>query len=200
MSLELVEESRFLTYRNQITVGLIAREPQTFLNHSVEVHDASVKVARIHNFKEESQAKVPNHSYCSYGLEYFCFEGDGMWESSNDQLIDRAQEDMERLGFGTRADFVDGIVIRQKKAFPCQAQKHQKTIAAIRAHLKDQFPRLHLVGLNEDHLPLDQVMLNAKQCADRMLVGNVERRPRKSREPRERDDRPLDNNVDFSVS
>ena len=40
-----------------------------------------MQVGRVQNYKSWSPEMVPDPAYCSYGLEYFCFEGDGLWTS-----------------------------------------------------------------------------------------------------------------------
>ena len=50
-----------------------------FADNWIYIHDPSVKVGRIQNFKSWSPEMVPDPSMTCYGLEYFCFEGDGLW-------------------------------------------------------------------------------------------------------------------------
>jgi len=42
------------------------------------IHDPTSK-CRIQNFKSWSPEMVPDPTMTCYGLEYFCFEGDGLW-------------------------------------------------------------------------------------------------------------------------
>ena len=61
------------------------------------IHDPNVKVGRIQNFKSWSPEMVPDKSIASYGLEYFCFEGDGLWTSSDKDLLALAKKEMEQM-------------------------------------------------------------------------------------------------------
>lgn len=45
------------------------------------IHDPDVRVGRIQNFKSGSPDIVPDQSLTCVGLEYFCFENDGLWSS-----------------------------------------------------------------------------------------------------------------------
>ncbi len=71
-----------LKYRDFLTVGLIVRERNRIADNWIYIHDPSVKVGRVQNYKSWSPEMVPDPAYCSYGLEYFCFEGDGLWNTS----------------------------------------------------------------------------------------------------------------------
>src|SRR3989442_5246392 len=52
------------------------------------------------------------------GMEYFCFEHDGMWSWSDRDLLDMGRRELVALGI-CRADEVKaGMVYRQPKAYP----------------------------------------------------------------------------------
>jgi len=58
---------------------------------------------------------VPDPDKACYGLEYFCFEGDGLWESKDEDLIELAKRELIQIGLSQEGDVVDGTVVRQKK-------------------------------------------------------------------------------------
>src|SRR5258708_38478371 len=67
------------------------KDRQLFDDNWIYIHDPSVKVGRVQNFKSWSPEMVPDPSMTWYGLEYFCFEGDGLWTSSDPDLIVQAK-------------------------------------------------------------------------------------------------------------
>ena len=71
-----------LKYRDFLTVMLILKERHMFDDNWIYIHDPSVKVGRIQNFRSWSPEMVPDPDKACYGLEYFCFEHDGLWDSS----------------------------------------------------------------------------------------------------------------------
>ncbi|MGG5824128.1 FAD-dependent oxidoreductase, partial [Falsiroseomonas sp. HW251] len=81
----------------------------------------------------------------------FCFEGDGLWTSSDAELVNRAGEELVKLGLAAREDIQDGVVIRQPKAYPVYDAEYQDHVAVIRAALEEACPNLHLVGRNGMH-------------------------------------------------
>ncbi len=67
----------------------------------------------MQNYKSWSPEMVPDPAFCCYGLEYFCFEGDGLWSAPDADLINLAKKEIEQVNLGLAADVVDGCVIRQ---------------------------------------------------------------------------------------
>src|SRR5207245_746819 len=93
-----------LKYRDFLTVVVILKDRQVFDDNWIYIHDPSVKVGRIQNFKSWSPEMVPDPSLCCYGLEYFCFEGDGLWTAPDEQLIDQAKKELEQIGLAKATD------------------------------------------------------------------------------------------------
>ncbi len=119
---------------------------------------------------------VPDPAYSSYGLEYFCFEGDGLWNSPDETLIALAKKEIEQINLASAASIVDGVVIRQKKAYPVYDDTYQQHVDRIRTALEAQFPTLHLVGRNGMHKynNQDHAMMTAMLTAKNILAGNRE--------------------------
>ncbi len=92
--------AKSLRYRDFLTVGLILNERDRFSDNWIYIHDASVQVGRVQNYKSWSPYMVPDPAFCCYGLEYFCFEGDGVWTSSDAGLIELAKREVGAGGLG----------------------------------------------------------------------------------------------------
>jgi protoporphyrinogen oxidase len=76
-----------LRYRDFLTVALIVDKEDLFPDNWIYVHTPGVKVGRIQNFNNWSKAMVPDAGRTCLGLEYFCFEGDGLWTSADADLV-----------------------------------------------------------------------------------------------------------------
>src|ERR1700747_3325071 len=107
-----------LKYRDFLTVMLILKERNRFADNWIYIHDPRVKVGRVQNFKSWSPELVPDPSMACYGLEYFCFEGDGLWTARDAQLVELGKRELQQIGLADAADVVDGCVVRQPKAYP----------------------------------------------------------------------------------
>ena len=92
----VVKAANSLKYRDFLTVVLILKDRNAFDDNWIYIHDPSVKVGRIQNFKTWSPEMVPDPSMTCYGLEYFCFEGDGLWNSPDADLIEQASRNSPR--------------------------------------------------------------------------------------------------------
>jgi protoporphyrinogen oxidase len=162
-----------LSYRDFLTVVLIAPDRGVFNDNWIYVHDPTVKVGRIQNFKSWSPEMVPDPAMACYGLEYFCFEGDGLWTSSDEDLLARGRAEMDRLGLLRATEVVDGCVVRQPKAYPVYDDGYAANVATIRAEVERRFPGLYLVGRNGMHKynNQDHAMMTAILCARNILAG-----------------------------
>ena len=150
----------------------MVKQPDLFPDNWIYIHDPAVKVGRVQNFRSWSPEMVPAGMSC-LGLEYFCFEGDGLWTSSDADLIDLAKAEIAKIGLVSVADVVDGCVVRQPKAYPVYDDGYRDNIAMIRRYLEHSYPTLHLVGRNGMHKynNQDHAMMTAMLTAKNILVG-----------------------------
>jgi len=161
-----------LKYRDFLTVMLILKERNKFADNWIYIHDPRVKVGRVQNFKSWSPEMVPDPAMACYGLEYFCFEGDGLWEAKDEDLIELAKRELIQIGLAYEGDVVDGTVVRQKKAYPVYDDDYALHVAAIRQELDTKYPNLHLVGRNGMHKynNQDHAMMTAMLCVENILA------------------------------
>jgi protoporphyrinogen oxidase len=94
---------------------------------------------------------VPDATKTCLGLEYFCFEGDGLWTMKDEDLVELAKKELAQLGICAPADVFDGVVVRQQKAYPVYDDAYQSHVAVVRDYLKSELPNLHLAGRNGMH-------------------------------------------------
>ena len=161
-----------LKYRDFLTVMLILKDRQMFDDNWIYIHNPSVKVGRVQNFRSWSPEMVPEPDKVCYGMEYFCFEHDGLWSSGDNELIEIAKNELIQIGLAREEDFVDGCVVRQKKAYPVYDDDYARHVATIRQELDTRYPNLHLVGRNGMHKynNQDHAMMTAMLCAENILA------------------------------
>jgi protoporphyrinogen oxidase len=162
-----------LRYRDFLTVGLILRERNRFSDNWIYVHDPNVKLGRVQNYKSWSADMVPDPKCCCYGLEYFCFEGDGLWTMADKDLQALAIKELEQIHLAAAADVVDGCVIRQPKAYPVYDEDYKRHVDTVRQALDAHCSNLHLVGRNGMHKynNQDHAMMTAMLTARNILAG-----------------------------
>ena len=139
-----------LRYRDFLVVALILDKEQLFPDNWIYIHTPGVTVGRIQNFNNWSAAMVPEPGRTCLGMEYFCFAGDGLWESSDADLIAMAARELEQLGLAPASLVRDGTVIRMPKAYPIYDSAYRGHLDAVRAGI-DPIVNLHTVGRNGMH-------------------------------------------------
>ena len=166
-----VVEADRLNYRDFLTVALMIRSEDLFPDNWIYIHDSQVQVGRIQNFRSWSPEMVPDPNLACVGLEYFCFEGDNLWSSSDADLVELARKEMAILGLCKPEEVVGGAVVRQEKAYPVYDDSYAANVAAMRAELEAKYPTLHLVGRNGMHRynNQDHAMMTAM-----LTVRNIE--------------------------
>ncbi len=112
---------------------------------------------------------VPEPNRTCLGLEYFCFKGDGLWQSSDEDLIALATRELHELELNGGANVIDGTVIRMPKAYPIYDRDYRGHLDAVRGFI-DLIPNLHTVGRNGMHKynNQDHSMLTAMMAVENM--------------------------------
>ena len=161
-----------LRYRDFLTVALMVDKPDLFPDNWIYIHEPSVKVGRIQNFRSWSPELIPNKTTCCLGLEYFCFEGDGLWTSSDEDLIALAKRELAEIGLAQPDEISDGCVVRQKKAYPVYDEAYRFHVDTIREDIDAHYPNLHLVGRNGMHKynNQDHAMMTAMLTVENILA------------------------------
>jgi protoporphyrinogen oxidase len=186
-----------LKYRDFLIVTLILKKKDLFPDNWIYIHSPEVNVGRIQNFRSWSPEMLPDDQHSSIGMEYFCNQGDELWEKDNAELVKLAEQELRKLNLVGDAPVIDGTVIRQPKAYPVYDHEYQEALEVIRNWL-DNFPNLQLVGRNGMHRynNQDHSMLTAMLAVKNILGEkhdlwsvNVEQEYHEEQEPAAERDR-----------
>jgi protoporphyrinogen oxidase len=160
-----LEAGEGLRYRDFLVVALIIDKDDLFPDNWIYIHTPGVKVGRIQNFNNWSKAMVPDEGRTCIGMEYFCFKGDGLWSTSDEELIALGTKELGQLGMVDPKLVVDGTVVRMPKAYPIYDSKYRAHLEGARAWI-DPISNLHPVGRNgmhkynnQDHSMLTSMMV-----------------------------------------
>src|SRR5438093_5633576 len=148
---EILQAAGQLQYRDFVTVALIINRADVFPDNWIYIHDPEVKVGRIQNFKNWSPFMVPDPEKSCLGLEYFCFEGDGLWNMRDEELIELGKRELQISGLVQASDVIDGKVVRVPKAYPVYDSTYQESIQVARGFLSS-LENLQVVGRNGMHM------------------------------------------------
>jgi len=170
---DCADEAEDLRYRDFLTVALMVQNPDIFPDNWIYIHEPSVKVGRIQNFRSWSPEMTADPGVSCLGLEYFCFEGDGLWSKRDADLIAMATQELTAIGIARPDEITDGCVVRQRKAYPVYDEGYRERVETIRTELAGRYPTLHLVGRNGMHKynNQDHAMMTAVLTCRNILAG-----------------------------
>lgn len=148
---EILTAARGLKYRDFLIVALMINHDHLFPDNWLYIHSPEFKVGRIQNFKNWSPEMVPEANKTCLGMEYFCSEGDDIWEMSDSNLIELASREIINLNLGVvEGDVADGCIIRQKKAYPVYDGEYRQHLKVLQDYI-GMFENLQTVGRNGMH-------------------------------------------------
>ena len=178
---EVLEVARGLQYRAFVTVGLILKKLK-IKNHSktnghnglipdnwVYIQGRQAKLGRLQIYNNWSPYLVQNPHTVLLGLEYFCDEGDGLWNKSNGELTRFAIKELEDIGFIEESDVFDSLVVKMPKTYPAYFGTYNK-LDRVRGFL-DPFENLYCMGRNGMHRynNMDHSILTAMAAVDNII-------------------------------
>jgi protoporphyrinogen oxidase len=167
---EVLAAADGLTFRDFLTVALVVPERYSFPDNWIYVHSPKVKVGRIQNFGSWSPYLIKEGRTC-LGLEYFVFEGDDVWSTPDDQLVELGKRELAVLGLVDPAMVEAGYVVRMPKAYPTYDDAYKANVDVLRAWLAEHAPNVHPVGRNGMHKynNQDHSMLTAMLTVENIL-------------------------------
>ena len=166
--------ARGLPYRDFITVGLLVDKLSIENNTKIKtlgnvipdcwiyIQEPSVKLGRlqiVNNWSPYMVADPENSVWL--GLEYFCNEGDDLWQMSNDDFIKFAAEELASIGIIDATGVKFGVRVKVPKAYPAYFDTYEN-ISELRGAL-DEIKNLYCIGRNGQHRynNMDTSMLSA---------------------------------------
>lgn len=174
-----------LVYRDFLTVGLLCEKLKVRDDHAsanalikdswIYIQEPDVKLGRLQIFNNWSPYMVSDQSKVWVGLEYFCFEGDALWQMPDDELIRFGAKELAKIDIIEEAQVVDGTVLRMDKTYPAYFGSYER-FPEIRSYV-DKFENLFLVGRNGMHKynNQDHSMLTAMVAVDNIAVGSTDK-------------------------
>ncbi len=179
-----------LPYRDFITVGLLVDKLllENKTKHKtvgnivpdcwIYIQEREVKLGRLQIFNNWSPympADVENTVWV--GLEYFCNEGDEMWNMSDEDFIKFAVDELTSIGVIAEGTVRDSVRIKVKKAYPAYFDTYSE-FSVLREYL-DGIDNLWCIGRNGQHRynNMDHSMLTAIEAVREISSGRRDKKP-----------------------
>ena len=175
------EVGRGLVYRDFITVGVLCKKLKirdrtggAVKDNWIYIQEPGVNVGRLQIFNNWSPAMVADPANIWIGLEYFCYEGDALWQKSDAELIELAKQELQSMDVLDPPDALDATVIRMPKTYPAYFGSYNRFPEIV--DWVSGFKNLFLIGRNGMHRynNQDHSMLAAMVTVDNILAGRAE--------------------------
>ncbi len=150
-----------LQYRDFITVGLllnklrIKNETKIITLHDlvpdnwIYIQERDVKISRLQIFNNWSPYMVADTEKVWIGLEYFCNEGDELWEKKDNEFIQFAIDELHSIDIIDKNEVLDSTIIRMPKAYPAYFGTYSKF--NVITEFTDKLENMFLIGRNGMH-------------------------------------------------
>ena len=173
-----------LPYRDFITVGLLVKDMKIKNSTKIKtldrrvpdtwiyVQERDVKVGRLQIFNNWSPYMVSDYKNTIHiGMEYFCTEGDELWEMPEKDFIDMAVGELEKINVIDRASVLEAHQIKIKKAYPAYFGTYYE-LQVVKDYL-DSYDNLFCIGRNGQHRynNMDHSMLTAMEAVHNIVTG-----------------------------
>ena len=178
-----------LPYRDFITVGVLVdrlnlknNTRMKTINNIVPdcwiyVQDTGIKLGRIQVFNNWSPYLVKDiDNKVWIGLEYFCNEGDELWELSDDAFISFAGEELVKMGIiNSVNDIEDAHREKVKKAYPAYFDTYSRMDEVI--EYLNTYDNLYCVGRNGQHRynNMDHSMATSFETVNNILNNKTDK-------------------------
>jgi protoporphyrinogen oxidase len=145
----VLEAAARLRYRDLVVVALITREKEPFPDNWIYLHDPGTRAGRVQNFGAWSESMVRPGTSC-LGVEYFCFQGDEIWEMPDAQAVELAKDELARIGLIDPEQVIDGVKVLVPRAYPMYDGSYREAVETLRLYL-ERFANLQTCGRNGLH-------------------------------------------------
>lgn len=180
---DVKEIAEGLVYRDFMTVGLLLDDMniknQTQMktindivpDNWIYIQERDVMLGRLQIFNNWSPYMVSDLDKIWIGLEYFCNEGDEMWNMDDDVFTSFAISELSKIDIIKEDAVIDSVVIRVPKTYPAYFGSYER-FGEIK-NFTDGFKNLFLIGRNGMHRynNMDHSMLAAMLAVENIING-----------------------------
>ncbi len=166
----VLDSIKKLRHRNQVYVFLTLDKDSITRDQWIYFPSKDVPIARISEMKNFSSDMSPEGK-TSLFVEYFCFEGDNIWNMSDADLFKMTVDYFESINFFKKSEVRHHYIIKAKDVYPIYDLEYKKYLGEVKKYL-DTIENLYYIGRpgrfrynNQDH-SLEMGMMAAKSIID----------------------------------
>jgi protoporphyrinogen oxidase len=184
----IANAAKSLPYRDFITVGLLLKKLKLQNKTKIKtlqnivpdcwiyIQERDVRIGRLQIFNNWSPYMVKDPLNTIWmGLEYFCNEGDEMWNMDNEEFINFAIAELIKIKIINKEDVLDATRVKIQKAYPAYFGSYSE-MDFIKTYL-DSIENLYCLGRNGQHKynNMDHSMLTAMEAVNILKSGSKDK-------------------------
>ncbi|MBO6299241.1 MAG: FAD-dependent oxidoreductase [Lachnospiraceae bacterium] len=161
-----------MIYRNTTLVYLRVEDSTLFKDNWLYIHDPSVQVGRITNFRNWSPFMLHGSKDSILALEYWSSDDDKMWHMTDEEMIELAREDILRTGLVKKGTVKEGHIERLHRSYPVYNSGYGKKVEELQ-NAADQLDNICFIGRNGSfkYNNQDHSLLMGIYAAKNILAG-----------------------------
>lgn len=152
----VTEAMRSLRYRSQVYLFITLDKEKITDDQWLYFPEKHIPFGRMSEMKNFSSAMAPAGK-TSLFIEFFCFEGDDVWNASAEELFAMTLPHLEQLGFIQRSEVRQYYRLQRKNVYPIYDLQYEQHLGMVKRYL-DTFENLYYIGRpgrfqynNQDH-------------------------------------------------
>jgi protoporphyrinogen oxidase len=145
--IRVVEQAKYLKFRNTVIVYLIIESSHLFPDQSIYIIDPNVRLGRVTNFANWSSDMLPDYHHTPLCCEYWCNFDESTWQQPEEELLKQAEQDLREIGLLRDENICSGFVLKLPRTHPIFTVNYQAALVEINDYL-NQFQNLEVVGRN----------------------------------------------------
>ena len=158
-----------LGYRDLVIAAVAVDKPVVTDLSWVYIPDKDIPFGRIHEPKVWSPAMAPEGKTLLV-VEFFCFKGDVLWNSTDEQIMEHSRVGLRKLGFAEPEEVSEGWVLRIPGAYPLFEIGYEEHVKIVMDYFSS-FENLFIAGRSGkfSYLNMDHAIASGMEAAKRAV-------------------------------
>jgi len=167
------EAAAKLRFRDLLLVTVMVDKENVTDQTWIYIPEKTIPFGRLHEPKNWSPDMAPEGK-SHLVVEYFCFRGDDVWNTSDEELSKKTVEGLEGLGFIKGDEVIGAEVLRVPGAYPLFEVGFEEHVQRLFEWL-ESFENLRVAGRSGmfQYYNMDHAIISGFEVADEMLGNKV---------------------------
>jgi protoporphyrinogen oxidase len=168
---DILEAAANLRFRDLVIVTIMLDTERVTDLTWLYLPGNDIPFGRIHEPKNWSPDMAPSGK-THLVIEYFCFQGDAIWNASDEELTALTVKHLEKLDFIHADQVLDSCILREQKAYPLFEVGYTAHYEKLLGYLR-KFTNLHIVGRSGmfKYYNMDRAIESGVEAAEEILAG-----------------------------